>query len=784
MKRLFPTCLLILSILAIFFVSAFIYQDKIKQTGIAQLEQYVKDVASIIHDQFEADRAYLERAALQIADYDLATEREQITQLFAVLNGTRTISRLELLLPGDQLLTEDGTVMDVSGQLSFEAEATQEFHISSRSADLFDTQRQVVREFVPVVKDGKAVAVLTGVVGTDDMKQLFHRHSDQFELFLLKQSGEFIIDSLHNQLLTKQDFWNRPLQQGYDQSSIIADFASGQANYSVVYSESYQDYLYIYYMPLAIEDWIVLLTMPQRTVLGSLNLFLSLFGVAGGLLLLVCIVYFGWILRDVLQQRDMSRTVLGRTQYILDVENKLFNVHIRPSCVIEALQVIADYMTGETAFFYITDISIDLPDRFWSYGKPLPFDSHENFREQFPGITQTVYREGSFICFDVSTLRTSCPTDWKSLAACGTENLMLLPITQLNGSIVGILGVYNMKFHWRDIQPLQQIALSFSMALDHFKAYQHIIAEGQTDSLTGLGNRMAYDKAIDSFSMDGHHAAACVYIDLNGLHERNNMLGHKAGDHMLQTVASALQDAFPDSGVFRIGGDEFVVLCQDVGQRTVVERISAIRARLARYDYELSAGIQYETGEADIHGLISGAEAAMQEDKRIFYKNKGLDHQMRVLNRQLEKLLQEKKDSETFLRLLAPKYPGIFFINLVQSRARTLMVQPIFSDILKRSNQDIKEAFRLYARDYIHEDYRASFLHMCDFTVLAQQLKGEQTVRFDYQRSDQTWIRLTILNAQPEQQEHETLWIFKQICSYRCPNSILCKGNGNGLCEY
>lgn len=784
MKRIFPTCLLIVSILAISFVSAFIYQDKIKQTGITQLEQYVQDVASIIQDQFKTDQAYLERAALQIADFDLTAERLQITRLLAVLNGTSSISRLELLLPGDQLLTEDGTVIDVSGQLSFETEAAKGFHISSRTTDLFDAQRLVVREFVPVTKDGNTVAVLTGVVGTDDMERLFHRHPDQFQLFIVRQSGEFIVDSLHNQLLTKEDFWDRPLQQGYEQSSIMEDFVSGQTGYSVVYSNSYQDYLYVYYMPLAIEDWIILLTIPQQTVLSSLNLFLFLSGVAGALILLVCIIYFWWILRDIRRQRDVNKTVLNRTQFILDVEKRLFNASIRPSCFIDSLQVIAEYMTGETAFFYTADAAIDPPERFWIYGKPLPFDPQENFQKRFPAIARSVYREGYFICFDINTLRASCPTDWKALTEYKTKNLILLPITQLNGRIVGILGVYNMKFHWKDVQPLQQIALSFSMALDHFKGYQHIIKEGQTDSLTGLMNRMAYDKAIDSFSTDGHDTAACVYIDLNGLHERNNTLGHKAGDHMLQTVANALKDAFPDSGVFRIGGDEFVVLSQDVSEREITERIQTIRAQLARYNYEISVGIQYKEGMTDMHTLLSGAEAAMLEDKRIFYKNKGLDHQMRILNRQLEKLLQEKKDSETFLRLLAPKYSAVFFINLDQNLARTLMVQTIFSDILEQVNQDIKKAFQLYARNHISEDYRTSFLQLCDFAALAQQLKREQTLHFDYQRTDQTWIRLTILNIQTAQQNHETLWVFKQICSYQCPNAILCKGNGGRLCDY
>ena len=54
--------------------------------------------------------------------------------------------------------------------------------------------------------------------------------------------------------------------------------------------------------------------------------------------------------------------------------------------------------------------------------------------------------------------------------------------------------------------------------------------------------------------------ADVVYIDVVGLHEINNHLGHKAGDGMLCAVAGAMQRMFPLADTYRIGGDEFVVL--------------------------------------------------------------------------------------------------------------------------------------------------------------------------------------------------------------------------------
>ena len=46
----------------------------------------------------------------------------------------------------------------------------------------------------------------------------------------------------------------RPLRQSYEQSSIMVDFASRHADYTIIYSNCYQYFLYIFYIPLPIED--------------------------------------------------------------------------------------------------------------------------------------------------------------------------------------------------------------------------------------------------------------------------------------------------------------------------------------------------------------------------------------------------------------------------------------------------------------------------------------------------------------------------------------------------
>ena len=59
------------------------------------------------------------------------------------------------------------------------------------------------------------------------------------------------------------------------------------------------------------------------------------------------------------------------------------------------------------------------------------------------------------------------------------------------------------------------------------------------------------------------HFVGVIYLDLNGLKEINDKMGHLAGDTLIISASYVLQEIFADNS-YRIGGDEFVVIEQDV----------------------------------------------------------------------------------------------------------------------------------------------------------------------------------------------------------------------------
>ena len=139
-----------------------------------------------------------------------------------------------------------------------------------------------------------------------------------------------------------------------------------------------------------------------------------------------------------------------------------------------------------------------------------------------------------------------------------------------------------------------------------------------TDQVTGLFNRSAFEKYLNESEPHTFSHTVCVYIDINGLHELNNKQGHEAGDKLLQSVAECLRAQFPDDGLYRIGGDEFVVFSK--ADAAVSEaRMQAVSSALAAQDYSISYGIAVCEAANGLRELVQEADEKMLGSKRAYY---------------------------------------------------------------------------------------------------------------------------------------------------------------------
>lgn len=103
------------------------------------------------------------------------------------------------------------------------------------------------------------------------------------------------------------------------------------------------------------------------------------------------------------------------------------------------------------------------------------------------------------------------------------------------------------------------------------------------DSLTGIRNRMAYDKEIarlDTEIGNGLKDFGIVMVDLNSLKMINDTYGHECGNQAIRKLSGLICDVFVHSPVFRIGGDEFAVILRNKDFVRVEELTKEFSGRL------------------------------------------------------------------------------------------------------------------------------------------------------------------------------------------------------------
>lgn len=146
------------------------------------------------------------------------------------------------------------------------------------------------------------------------------------------------------------------------------------------------------------------------------------------------------------------------------------------------------------------------------------------------------------------------------------------------------------------------------------------------DQLTGLSNRTALAELADSLDKTQGRPLVVAYVDLDGFKPINDAYGHDTGDRVLRDVAERMTATLlPNEKVFRLGGDEFLVVCADhVGRLTdTAGRIRApIAQRIAVREHAsvhlgCSIGLaRGTTGEDTVEDLVRRADAAMYLAKR------------------------------------------------------------------------------------------------------------------------------------------------------------------------
>lgn len=282
--------------------------------------------------------------------------------------------------------------------------------------------------------------------------------------------------------------------------------------------------------------------------------------------------------------------------------------------------------------------------------------------------------------------------------------------------------------------------------------------EYRRDSLTGLLNRNAFDDDVEFIQATHDKPLTVMYIDLIGLHEINNHLGHARGDVVLCELADAARAYFGDDNIYRIGGDEFVIISFAHSMAQSARQMGYMRQELLDHGCELSVGMAESDDGEDIPDLVNQAENEMRKDKKRYYASGSGKRQLRTLNKQLEDILVRNKDMESLLQHLNTRYSIAYVANLRADTQRPVVVPGYVQKMLDKHGGSFHEMLLDYCDKLVAPAYRDGFRMLFDYDYVRDRICREGAIRYAYVRNDGERFLITIF---PDTHSvDEVMWVF------------------------
>ena len=212
------------------------------------------------------------------------------------------------------------------------------------------------------------------------------------------------------------------------------------------------------------------------------------------------------------------------------------------------------------------------------------------------------------------------PSWYESLTNSKIESLVLFKLKSGNTRL-GYMWVTDFK---ADDTPKIKEILEITTFVLGAQISNHLLLDKLTrlssiDVLTGLYNRNRLNSYMNEIAELEDAPTALVFVDINGLKKVNDNEGHLAGDFLIKRAALTLTSVFTEDKIFRVGGDEFVVILRNVSEKQIHEYLDKLHKKSKKNDVSFSAGYALTNKSKDIDKLLKEADENMYVDKKKFY---------------------------------------------------------------------------------------------------------------------------------------------------------------------
>ena len=566
--QLMPTLVVMVLILALTVATYNISLKQEVEECFNRLENASETMVQSIKNRVNDDLNYLRLIGKDFSNEDHLPTYEEYKDRLSTFEDVSLFERVDLLMKNNTLYTMHDEVQQIY---------TNEFLVLNSTAEYMDlvhtdtlTNKRSVNYYVPVLQNETVVAYLVGVLQCDTL-------DDQFYTKILNgKTHNLIIDTTDGQVvMDNQDMNIDNIASDTDfkllspKKNVLKQINSLKSGAVAFEKEGVKKYLI--YKPIKIYNWELLITVDEKDAFASVltlkNNYMIMVVCETLILLLYCGFYITKVRRISKKSNELNED-LNVSNTLIQCVRKLSNDLYKESTIDEILQIICEFYQAERCYVLDLDMDNKKVNGIFEYGKRHDDIHIENMvrlcLEHTDLINQFFENQKSYYIEDVTHEIPYTSPIYASFMQQKIHSIIVVPFMD-HKQIKGVFAVDNPKQNYYQKDFLESLCFFIKTAMEREKEKTKLKNLSYVDSLTYAQNRNHFNEYIEQNRNKELHSLGVIYLDLNGLKEINDKMGHIAGDTLIITASYALQEIFLDNS-YRVGGDEFVVIEQDVSE--------------------------------------------------------------------------------------------------------------------------------------------------------------------------------------------------------------------------
>lgn len=207
---------------------------------------------------------------------------------------------------------------------------------------------------------------------------------------------------------------------------------------------------------------------------------------------------------------------------------------------------------------------------------------------------------------------------------------------QLDGGVTAILAAVNVHRGGCDLALMHTTLPYISQVIILQKMQKQQEYLSYHDDLTGLLNRNSFISYLAEAKQKELKSLGALSVDINGLKVFNKEFGREYGDEVVIRVGEVLEEYFRGASVFRLTGDEYLAISENVSYETFLKNVHAAHKKLDNISLGLATfGYAWEKIDINVDTLVSSAEDMMRKEKQKYYKNLKKKHHEPIIKQDL-----------------------------------------------------------------------------------------------------------------------------------------------------